>query len=165
MRQAPEDPRWKALFDRISEDERAHVAKAIEAGWKQLSIRHGLTLTQPRIGLVADYFCRNITGIDDAIRKIRRFYDDAKKIELYFLDQHDIIIAFDEDAVDFIIEQFINAQVTFNDVYNKITLDFEHGLKLVKERTGRNRFLIGKEALINPESFLSLLIRKELGES
>ena len=141
------------------------MEKLLGGNWKQLSIRHGLTLTQPRIALVAAHYCRNITGIDSAIRKIKRFYDEAKKIELYFLDQHDIIIVLEEDAVDFIIEQFIYAEAKFDEIYGKITQDFEHGLKLVKEKTGRNRFLLGREALVSPESFLSTLIRKELGQS
>ena len=165
MLEAPESLRWKAVYERILEGERAHVARTIEGDWKQLSLRHGLTLTQPRIALVAAYFCRNITGIDNAIQTVKRYHDEAKKIELYFLDQHDIIVVLEEDAVDFIIEQFIYTKAKFDEVYDKITLDFEHGLKLVRDRTGRNRFLLGREALVSPEPFLDALIRRELGQS
>jgi ATP-dependent Clp protease ATP-binding subunit ClpX len=41
-----------------------------------------------------------------------------------------------------------------------LTADFEHGLKLVRERTGRTRFFITREALEKPESFIAELLRQ-----
>lgn len=36
------------------------------------------------------------------------------------------------------------------------------GLKLVREKTGKNRFFITREALVNPEAHISALIKEEL---
>ena len=46
--------------------------------------------------------------------------------------------------------------------YKQLTSYFEHGLELVREKTGRNRFFITREALVDPETFISNLIKNEI---
>jgi ATP-dependent Clp protease ATP-binding subunit ClpX len=41
-----------------------------------------------------------------------------------------------------------------------LTADFEHGLKLVREKTGRTRFFITREALEKPDSYIADLLRQ-----
>jgi len=53
--------------------------------------------------------------------------------------------------------------INSEDVYKKLTADFELGLKLVQEKTGRTRFFITREALLNPEAYIGNLIKDELG--
>ena len=40
--------------------------------------------------------------------------------------------------------------------------DLKLGLKLIQEKTNKNRFFISRQALIDPESFLNTLIKNEL---
>jgi hypothetical protein len=68
----------------------------------------------------------------------------------------------EDDAIDYIIEQFENSTYDHEEFYDHLTTDFEYGLKLVQEKTGKNRFFITKNALLNPESFISSLIQNEL---
>jgi hypothetical protein len=42
-------------------------------------------------------------------------------------------------------------------------MDFEHGLKLAREKTGRSRYFITRQALLDPEAYISQLIQSELG--
>lgn len=70
-------------------------------------------------------------------------------------------IVLEEDAIDFIIEQLIESPISLKDIYNKVNDDFEHGLKLVREKTGRNRYFITRQALLNPEDHISKLIQDE----
>jgi hypothetical protein len=68
----------------------------------------------------------------------------------------------EDDAVDFIIEKFENSAYDLEAIYDQLSTDFEYGLKLVQEKTGKHRFFITKDALINPEFYISNLIRDEL---
>ena len=52
----------------------------------------------------------------------------------------------------------INDRILLKDVYKKLSNDFEHGLKLVRDKTGRNRFFITPEALNSPEKYVGDLI-------
>jgi ATP-dependent Clp protease ATP-binding subunit ClpX len=100
--------------------------------------------------------------IEKTISKIKSFYDDIKKIELLFFKNNDINIVLEDDAVDFIIEQFEKNDINVEDYYEQLTDEFKHGLNLIREKTGKNRFFITKNALFNPETFISKLIKDEL---
>jgi len=149
-------------YERLFLDEKEFIKTYLNSNRKNLAEKYGLTLTMSRIDVVASYYARHIMDIEKAIKKIKSFYDDIKKIELYFFKNHDINIVMEDDAVDFIIEQFENSAYHIDSFYDKLAKDFEYGLKLVQEKTGKNRFFITKNALLDPESFIGNLIKEEL---
>jgi hypothetical protein len=100
--------------------------------------------------------------IEKAINKIKSFNDDIKKLELLFFKNHDINIVLEDDAIDFIIEQLEKNNINLDDFYEQLANDFKHGLNLIREKTGRNRFFITRDAIIDPEAFISSLIKDEL---
>ena len=75
---------------------------------------------------------------------------------------HDINIIFEDDAVDYIMEQLIVYSIKLEDFCEELTQNFEHGLKLIREKTGRNRFFITKNALDDPDHYIRTLLKKEL---
>lgn len=149
-------------FERLELEEKKFINEYITANKKNLSDKYNLTLTPSRIDVVASYYCKNIMDIGNAIKNIKSYYDDIKKIELYFFKNSDINIVLEENAIDFIIEQMINSGIKLDNLYKKLTNEFENGLKLIQEKTGKNRFFITKEALLAPESFINQLIKDEL---
>jgi hypothetical protein len=156
------DEHWKDQYLKLEMEERENIRNYVEASWKQLSLRHNLTLTQYRIDHVAHYYCKNITSIGNAVEKIKTYYDEVKKLELTFFSEYDINIIFEEDAVDILIGRFIEPGSKFDGIYAKFVSDFELGLKLIQEKTGRSRFFISSDALSDPEAFLNILIKREL---
>ncbi len=160
---APENHESTAkIHEALLTAEKERIKAYCHANRKELSEKYNLTLSQSRIDNVASCYCRTIVDVGSAIEKVKTFYDEIKKIELYFYKSHDINIVLEEDAVDYIIEQLIHTPLEIKDFYKKLTSDFELGLKLVREKTGRNRFFITREALLNPESHISALIKDEL---
>lgn len=142
-------------FERLELEEKKYVSKYITENKRNLSGKYNLTLSPSRIDIVASYYCKNIMDIGNAIKNIKSYYDDIKKIELYFFKNNDINIVLEKNAIDFIIEQLINFGITLDNLYKKLTGEFENGLKLIREKTGKNRFFITKEALLAPESFIN----------
>ena len=102
--------------------------------------------------------------VGQIIQKVKSLYDEIKKIELSFYKKHDIHIVLEDDAIDFMIEQLANPAVHIADFERQISIDFELGLKLVREKTGKTRFFITRKALLGPETFISMLIKDELRE-
>jgi ATP-dependent Clp protease ATP-binding subunit ClpX len=149
-------------YEKLFLEEKEYIKYYLNANKKNLAEKYGLTLTTSRIDIVASYYANHMMDIEKAIKKIKTFYDDIKKIELYFFKNHDINIVMEDDAVDFIIDKFEKSTHDLGELYEKLSMDFEYGLKLVREKTGRHRFFITKDALINPEDFISNLIRDEL---
>jgi endopeptidase Clp ATP-binding regulatory subunit ClpX len=153
------------LFDRLVEQEKENISEYLVDNKIDLTEKYSLTLTASRIDLVATFYVNNTMDIGNVIRKIKSYYDEIKKIELYFFKSHDINIVLEEDAIDFIIEQLIESFVEFKIIYEKIDQDFQHGLKLAREKTGRNRFFITRQALLDPELYISNLIKDTLESS
>ncbi len=149
-------------FEKLAREEKEFIINYLNSNKKNLAEKYGLTLTPSRVEVVASYYCNHIMDIEKVINKIKSFYDDIKKIELFFFKNNDINIVLEDDAVDFIIERFEKDNINVEDFYEHLTNDFKHGLTLIREKTGRNRFFITKSALLNPEAFISNLIKDGL---
>jgi ATP-dependent Clp protease ATP-binding subunit ClpX len=162
MLTSPSLDKFNHAFERLHIAEKESIKEYLNLNKKNFAEKFSLTLTPPRIDIVAGYYTKHIMDVGKAIDKIKSYYDEIKNIELYFFKNHDINIVLEEDAVDFIIDQFENSDAKLEDFYKQLTADFEYGLKLLREKTGRNRFFITKQALLSPEAFISNLIRDEL---
>ena len=68
----------------------------------------------------------------------------------------------EEDAIDFLIEQFISHNATNEEILSKIYDSYYDGFNLIREKTGKNRFFLSKNALTDTEIYLNDLIRKEI---
>jgi hypothetical protein len=97
---------------------------------------------------------KNILDTGSAVRRIKSCYDEIKNAELYFFKNHDINLVLEEDAIDFLMEMVVESAFELRDVYPRLNAHFEYGLKLVREKTGRNRFFISRNTLLNPEEYI-----------
>jgi len=151
-----------ASFNDLASKEKEFIKEYVQENRKRLGERYNLTMTPSRIDIVGSFYCKHIMDIENSIKKIKTFYDEIKKIELFFFQNHDINIVMEDDAIDFIIKQFVDSSIKLEEFYQQLIIDFELGFKLIKEKTGKNRFFITKQALLGPESFISNLIKNEL---
>ena len=149
-------------FDRLAKNERASIKAYLHTNRKMLSEKYGLTLSPSRMDIVTSFYSKNVMDVGNIIQKVRSLYDEIKKMELSFYKKHDINIVLEDNAIDFIIEQLANPAIHIADFERQLSIDFELGLKLVREKTGKNRFFISRNALLEPESFISNLIKDEL---
>ena len=125
------------VFEELAQQERRWIIQYLELNKKHLSAKYNLTMTLPRMNIVAQFYAKNVMDIENVVRHIKSNYDEIKKIELYFFKNHDINIVLEEDAIDFIMEQLIEA--------------------------GHSRYFINRQALLDPEAYISRLIQNELG--
>ena len=153
------------IFEQLTNQETENIKEYLRDNKKNLTEKYGLTLTPSRIDLVATCYAKNTLDMGNIITRIKSYYDEIKKIELYFFKNHDINIVLEEDAIDFIIEQLIDSTLALNLVYQKIDQDFQHGLKLAREKINRNRFFITREALLDPEEYVGNLIKDVVSAS
>ncbi|MDO9566442.1 MAG: AAA family ATPase [Candidatus Desulfaltia sp.] len=151
-----------ASFNDLASKEKEFIKEYVQKNRERLRERYNLTMTPSRIDIVGSFYCKHIMDVERSVEKIKTFYDEIKKIELFFFQNHDINIVMEEDAIDFIIKQFIDSGIKLEEFYQQLIIDFELGFKLIKEKTGENRFFITKQALLGPESFISNLIKNEL---
>jgi len=154
-----------ASFQQITDEEKAFIKAYLQENRHLFSEKHGMTLSAPQIETIAEYYVSHIMDVGTAVGNIKSFSDEIKKIELYFYKNHDINIVLEDDAIHHIIHKIANTDAVFDDIYKQLETDFELGLKLVRDKTGRNRFFLTKDALNNPESYISNLIKGEFHET
>ena len=155
---SPDDPAVRSAFERLADEEKASIRDYLKANGRSLSEKFSLTMTPARIDIVASYYSKHVVDTGSAIRHIKACCDEIKNTELYFYKNHDINIVLEEDAIDFLMEMIVESAFELKDVYPKLNNHFEHGLKLVREKTGRSRFFINRHALLNPEEHIRTLI-------
>jgi endopeptidase Clp ATP-binding regulatory subunit ClpX len=155
---SPDDPSSRTAFQRLVDEERASIKEYLKANRKSLAEKFSLTMTPARIDIVAAYYVKNVMDTGSAVRHIKSCCDEIKNVELYFFKNHDINIVLEEDAIDFLMEMIVESVLELKDVYRRLNGHFEHGLKLVREKTGRNRFFINRNALMAPEDYIRTLL-------
>lgn len=159
---APCDEKWDILFEKAFIDHKTYIANYIKDNWRAFSIKHGLTLSETRCNMVAKYFCQNVMEIENAVKQIKKFHDSVKEIEVEVSKSYDLNIIFEEDAIDFLIEQFIDHKADNNEILSRIYDCYYDGLNLIREKTGNNRFFLSKSALVDHETYLDELFRKQI---
>lgn len=152
----------RTTFDRLVKEEKESIFKYIVANKQNFINKYEIDLPPSRIDIIAGTYSKGAADIDKILNKIKAYYRRIKTIELYFLKNHDINIVLEDTAVDYIIENLMEAAIDSKEIYKKLSSDFEHGLKLVRDKTGRNRFFITKKALLEPEAYISGLIKDNL---
>ncbi len=112
--------------------------------------------------MAARVFRTHVLEIDDVIKKIKRAHDGVKELEREISETMNLTLFFEEDAVDFLMSQFIEHKVSADDILSNIYNAFYDGLNLIKEKTGKNRFFLARTDLLDSEAYLNNLIRKEI---
>jgi ATP-dependent Clp protease ATP-binding subunit ClpX len=155
-------PELRNRFQALTDAERLRITAYINENKKILSEKYGWALTPQRITVISDAYCRYVMEIGDVIQKVKFLYDEIKKAELHFYKNHDINIVLEEDAVEYSMEQMIRGVVKSTAFLEWLDREFEYGLKLIQEKTGKNRFFLTKTALINPGAYLDQVIRDHM---
>jgi endopeptidase Clp ATP-binding regulatory subunit ClpX len=157
-----EDPDLTAEFQRLLEEEKRFIRSHITANRKYLSQKYNLTLTPPRTVLIADFYAGGAQDMEHVFQKVKRYSDEIKNAELSFYKQHDINIVLEEDAIDHLLSKLFLGELRLQELNGRLNADFELGLKLVREKTGKNRFFINRDALIFPEQYVAGLLKQQL---
>ncbi len=155
---------WEACYERLVEEEKTSIRQYVEENRSLLTQRHDLMMTRSRIDLVARIYAVNTCDINGVMKKIRCYYDQLKEMLAYFRRTHELNVSVHEDAMDALILQMSCSGMAPVDFYKKLTDDFQYGFKLICDRTGKNDFVITKEALESPEEFLNGLVKETCSE-
>ncbi len=84
----------------------------------------------------------------------------AREFQRTFFNRPDIEINFTEEAIDHLVAKVWEKGADPVLFLKQSFQNYEHGLRLIKERTGRREFLIPAEGVENPEYYLNILIRE-----
>ena len=84
----------------------------------------------------------------------------VRRFEKKFLGLHGIAIQLDGKAENRVLEKIFTDGEHVDDLLEALLKNYEHGLKLIREKTGKNSFMFSREAIDSPQQYLSDLIKE-----
>ncbi len=152
--------KWEKAYENLFHEEKRRVESYLEANLPLMTDKYDMAWTPSRIDLIAEVYATSVSNVDNVMRKTRDYYDQVKNMESYFYKNHDLNVTLDEQVIDDVILQMHASPVALGDFYKGLTTHFKYGLNLIRDKTGKDRFVVTKEALEDPEEFLNSLVKK-----
>jgi ATP-dependent Clp protease ATP-binding subunit ClpX len=156
----PEDIDLKGRFTEAAAKEREILKGSIWRREPELLTRYHLPLTETRVELLADHYHHWDCDLKTAFEDLARLHDQICRFEENFLEDHGIQLHFDPDATDEILRQAIVRDTSALAVCQEMSKDLEYALKLVRDRTSQDHFLLTQEALCDLDAYLNRVIRE-----
>jgi ATP-dependent protease Clp ATPase subunit len=156
----PGDPGLQARFREAARLEREILKEFIWRRERELRERYRLPLTDTRVDLMADHYHQWDCDLKTCFDEMGRLHEQVLNFEDRFFAEHDIQLHFDDDAVDEILRQALEGETSAYAVCEQLAGDLEYALKLVRDRTSRDHFILNREALGDLDTYLNRVIQE-----
>ncbi len=154
------DPERLERFEKMKKKELENIAGFITRREKDFKHLAGLELNQERRKLIGEIYLNAATDINTAFEDFKGMYKQVRDEELLLTEKLDISMSFDEDAVDELIRQSIESNREPGPLALYVAKKLEYGLRLVKDRSGIEHFIISRDAIVDMEKYINNLLKK-----
>lgn len=151
---------WVDRFEKARSLEMEEIKHYIAERAEHFSHKSGLDLYDRRLDLIARLYLRHVTDVDTAIENLGAMYEQVQAETDALRENLSVKILFDDSAIDEIIHQAIDSDQKVRNLTFQLAKRLEYGLRLVKDRVGKEDFIINREALTDMESFINDLMKK-----
>lgn len=155
----PNDEKMLARYEKLLLQEKSDKKKSLKKHEREVISKYGVNLTNNRIDLIVDRAIDKRVDINAILEEFLLTIRKLKEFEENFLNKHLFKITFSDEASDKIAKNSIETSREVFDICTEILKNYEHGVKLIKEKKGANEFFITEEAVDDPEGYLNRLIR------
>jgi hypothetical protein len=158
--QNPEDPEREALFQRLRAEEERELENSLRKKEVEFRERYGIFFSDRRIKLITTRTVEARTDVDSVVEAVLAVHQAARDFARNFSSRNEVQITFTEEAIDRMAERVWREGLEPLAFLKQSFQNYEHGLKLIKEKTGRAEFSVPSEGVENPETYLNGLIRE-----
>ncbi|MDP3039222.1 MAG: hypothetical protein Q8O18_05050, partial [Deltaproteobacteria bacterium] len=158
--QNPENPEREALFHRLQEEEEKGLEISIRKKEAEFASRYGVTFSDRRIHLITKRTVEGRTDVDSAVEEVLVIHRAALDFERTFSSRNEVQLHFTAEAIERLVERIWEEGFEPGAFLKQSFQNYEHGLKLIKEKTGKQEFFIPPEGMENPENYLNRLIQE-----
>ncbi|MBW1922108.1 MAG: AAA family ATPase [Deltaproteobacteria bacterium] len=160
----PEEPERTVRFEKAAEDERRNIEEYIGARADEFKKKYGLELYDRRVALIAKLYLEDICDVNTAFEEFREMYGEIRSREASLPEQLEVDVSFDDSAVDEIIQKAIRTGESAGDLALDLATRLEYGLKLLRDRSGIEKFVINHEAVTDMEKYINDLLKRHYRE-
>ena len=160
MLKAPDESETMERFERARIRELEDIRDYITGRVKDFERKSGLVISEKRMGLIAEIYLKSSSDINTAFEDFREMYAQVKLEEEALLEKMEMNVSFDESAVDEIIGQAVRSGLEAGPLALDLAKKLEYGLRLVKDRSGTESFVLDCDAITNMEDFINNLVKR-----
>ena len=153
-------PELEGRYFQALEQESERIKKFITEKKASYLRKHNLKLTPTKLDLAVQLHRQDDLDIHQALEELFILLRQIKNYERSFERRTGFKVIFSEEAVDQIIKHIVEMNQGVYAYCDRIVNLLEYGLRLINERTGRNRFVIPPEAIEHPEQYLNHLVQE-----
>ena len=156
----PDDPEREAAFLRILAEEedclKKHVCRMVPE-WRK---SYGIAFSDRRIALIVKHAMERQTDVENMAEEFQAIENAARDYVGKFSERNGLDVSFSDEAIDALAEKVWNEPQELDGCLRLLLQNYDHGLKLIKEKTGKEHFQIPAEGVENPEVYLNRLIQE-----
>ena len=141
-------------------EEEENLEKFLRQKTPEWQERYGIRFSDGRIQLITRHTVEGQTDVDVAVEEFRTIHQTVVNFADKFSQRNELEISFTEEAIDSLVEKVWKEGLDPSDYLKRSFQNYEHGLKLIFEKTGRREFSISPEGVENPEQYLNRLIQE-----
>ncbi len=156
----PEDIEFLERFNRARSNRIAQVKEYVKKSLEEFKLKKDIPIYEERIDLIVSIYFEELVDINTSFEIFYEMYDKIKKQERELQESIDVGIGFDDSAIDEIIKKAIQTGKKPDEIAFQVVKGLEYGLKLVRERSGIQYFLLNRDAVIDMDGYINSLIKK-----
>jgi ATP-dependent Clp protease ATP-binding subunit ClpX len=156
----PLNPDLLEKFETLFSRERTILKKSILSREGEMKRRYGMFFPESRIDLIADRMIEKGYDVNTVFEEVVEIQRHLEEFEREFQRRNGISLHFDPESLDRITEIALDEDGKGAALCSRLLKDYEHGMRLIRDKTGQREFSITKEAIDDPEGFLSKMIRE-----
>jgi len=156
--QDPSHPELLARFEALLAREKTEMKKLIQSREGDLKKRYGMFFPEERIDLIAQRMVEKGYDVNTVFEEVVEIQHQIEEFEKGFQRRHGIFLRFNEEAINRVTEMAFEGDGKGTAICSRLLKDYEHGLKLIRDRIGQREFVLTREAVDHPEIYLNRMI-------
>jgi ATP-dependent Clp protease ATP-binding subunit ClpX len=160
LKESPDDPMREARFEVAALTEWENIKSFIERRDKDFGRIPGLEINDSRRGLIAEIYLKKISDLNSAFEEFLAMYQEIKSEEAALAHDMELNVTFDESATDELLRRSIETGQDAGSLSYQLAKKLEYGLKLVKDRSGVDHFVVTKEAVLDMDKYINDLVKR-----
>ena len=156
----PDDPGREAAFQRLLAEEEEKLEQLLRRKSAEWQDRYGIQFSDERIRLITRQAVEKQTDAEVTVEEFRAIDQAAREFSEKFTRRDEWQMFFTEEAIDRLVEKVWKEGLDPAEYLGRSFQNYEHGLKLIGEKTGKREFSIPAEGMENPEEFLNRMIQE-----
>jgi ATP-dependent Clp protease ATP-binding subunit ClpX len=156
----PSNPEMLSKFEGLLSKEKTALKESIRNREEEFRKRYGIHFPESQIELIANRMVGKGFDVNTVAEEVVEVQRQIEEFERDFQRRNGILLRFDKEAVDRIIEIALDEDGKGIGICSRLLKDYEHGMRLIRDKIGRREFLVSREAVDDPEGYLNRMIRE-----